>query len=186
RTRTLAERQATAIAFEMVRDARGGFPLLAPMSVISGRMALDAVTRFLPKDECRVLVLGAGNAGLSAARSARERGMHVTILTRSERSRDAARAEGFVAELASTEAIEREALEADLIVGAVLVPGLPTPKLLPRALVRRMKPGAVIADISIDAGGVAETSRATSHAQPTFVDEGVVHYCVSNIPGANP
>ncbi len=186
RTRSLAELQATAIAFEMVRDARGGFPLLAPMSVISGRMALDAVSRFLPRDECRVLVLGAGNAGLSAARSARARGMHVAILTRSERSRDAARAEGFTAGIADVESIERDALAADLVVGAVLVPGQPTPKLLPRSLVRRMKRGAVIADISIDAGGVAETSRATSHSEPTFEDEGVVHYCVSNIPGADP
>jgi alanine dehydrogenase len=186
RTRSLAERQATAIAFEMVRDARGGFPLLAPMSVISGRMAVEAVLRHLPARDGRALVLGAGNAGMSAARTAREHGLAVTILTRSEGSRDAARADGFAAALATPEAIEREAFAADLVVGAVLVPGQPTPKLLPRELVRRMKRGAVIADISIDAGGVAGTSRPTTHAEPTFVDEGVVHYCVSNIPGADP
>ena len=186
RTRALAERRATAIAFEMVRDARGGFPLLAPMSVISGRMAVEAVSCFLPAQGGRALVLGAGNAGMSAARVALDRGMTVAILTRSEGSRDAARSAGFACDLATPQAIEREALAADLVVGAVLAPGQPTPKLLPRALVRRMKPGAVIADISIDAGGVAETSRATSHAEPTFEDEGAIHYCVSNIPGADP
>jgi alanine dehydrogenase len=185
RTRALAEKQATAIAFEMVRDARGGFPLLAPMSVISGRMAVESVANLLPK-EARVLVLGAGNAGLSAARAARDRGLRVTVLTRSEGSRDRARAEGFDSGLASVENVERAALDADLVVGAVLDPGQPTPKLLRRSLVRRMKKGAVIADISIDAGGVAETSRATTHAEPTFEEEGVIHYCVSNIPGSDP
>ncbi len=186
RTRTLAERQATAIAFEMVRDAHDGFPLLAPMSVISGRMAVEAVAKFLPRRDARVLVLGAGNAGMSAARTARECGHAVAILTRSKASRNAARAAGYWAEIVTPEAIEREALAADLVVGAVLDPGRPTPKLLPRALIRRMKRGAVIADVSIDAGGVAETSRATTHGDPTFEEEGVVHYCVSNIPGSDP
>ena len=185
RTRALAEKQATAIAFEMVRDDRGGFPLLAPMSMLSGRMVVENIATFLPKD-ASVLVLGAGNAGMSAARTARDRGMRVTVLTRSEGSRDRARAAGFDAGLADPNAVERAALEADLVVGAVLNPGQPTPKLLPRSLVRRMKKGAVIADVSIDAGGVAETSRATTHAEPTFEEEGVIHYCVSNIPGSDP
>jgi alanine dehydrogenase len=119
----------------------------------------------------KVLVLGAGHAGSAAAEAARRRGAEVVVLG----SRDA-----------TAESIERHALDADLVVGAVFVAGAPTPKLLSRALVRRMKRGAVIADVSIDAGGVAETSRPTTHAEPTFVEEGVVHYCVPNIPAADP
>ena len=165
RTRALADKGVTAIAFEMVRDARGQFPLLAPMSRIAGRMAVE---RFPAR---KVLVLGRGHAGSAAAEAARKRGSEVVMLSRAD---------------ATAENIERHALDADLVVGAVFVAGAPTPKLLPRALVRRMKPGAVIADISIDAGGVAETSRPTTHAEPTYVEEGVVHYCVTNIPAADP
>lgn len=165
RTRALAARAITAIAYEMVRDRRGGFPLLAPMSRIAGRMAVE---RFPAR---KVLVLGRGHAGSAAAEAARRRGAEVVVLG----SRDA-----------TPENVERHALDADLVVGAVFVAGSPTPKLLPRSLVRRMKRGAAIADISIDAGGVAETSRPTTHAAPTFVEEGVVHFCVPNIPAANP
>jgi len=145
--------------------------------------------RILGHAPAQVLVLGAGHAGLAAAEAARRLDAQVTVLTRSEASRDAARARlGPAVEcaLASPAAVERSALAADLVVGAVFVPGTPTPKLLPRALVRRMRRGAVIADVSIDAGGVAETSRPTTHAQPTYVEEGVVHYCVANIPAGDP
>lgn len=186
RTRALAARAVTAIAFEMLRDAEGGFPLLAPMSVIAGRMAVEAGARLLGRPPRGVLVLGAGHAGLAAARAAQALGGDVVVLTRSEHSRVAAGLAGFVARLASAAEIEREALRADLVVGAVFVPAQPTPKLLPRTLVARMRRGAVIADISIDAGGVAETSRPTTHAEPTFVEEGVIHYCVGNIPAAAP
>jgi len=190
RTRALARLGVNAIAFEMVRDARGGYPLLAPMSVIAGRMAIEVGTRLIGPPTARgrhnVLVLGAGHAGLNAARTAAAQGEQVTVLTRSERSRDAARAEGFDAAVATPEAVERHALAADLVVGAVFVPGEPTPKLLPRALVRRMRRGAVIVDISIDAGGVAETSRPTTHDDPSYVEDGVVHYCVPNMPAALP
>ncbi|HET6263282.1 MAG TPA: alanine dehydrogenase [Usitatibacter sp.] len=165
RTRALAAKGVTAIAFEMVQDARGEYPLLAPMSRIAGRMAAE---RFPAH---KVLVLGRGHAGSAAAEAARKRGAEVVVLSRAD---------------ATPENIERHALDADLVVGAVFVAGAPTPKLLPRTLVRRMKPGAVIADISIDAGGVAETSRPTTHAEPTYVEEGVVHYCVTNIPAADP
>jgi len=185
RTRAIARRGLTAIAYELVRDARGGFPLLAPMSIISGRMAVEAVWPLLPPQP-RVLILGAGNAGLSAARTAQERGARVQVITRSESSRSAAERGGFAASLVTPEAVERAALDADLIVGAAFRPGEPTPKLVPRALVARMKRGAVIADISIDGGGVAETSRPTSHAQPIRIEEGVAHYAISNIPGSNP
>jgi alanine dehydrogenase len=186
RTRELAARDATAIAFEMVRNADGRFPLLAPMSVIAGRIAVEEGQRLLGARPERVLVLGSGNAGLNAARCASRLRARVTILTRSEDSRLDAREQGFAAEIATPEAIEHHALEADLVIGAVFVPGEPTPKLLPRDLVRRMKPGAVIVDISIDAGGVAETSRPTTQAQPSYVEEGVVHYCVPNMPAAVP
>ena len=171
RTRALAASGVTAIAFEMVRDAAGGFPLLAPMSAIAGRMAIEVATRHLGRTPTNVLVLGAGHAGRAAERAALEAGAKVTVLRRAS---------------ATPAAIERAALDADLVVGAVFVPGALTPKLLPRALVARMKPGSMIVDISIDAGGVAETSRPTTHSRPTFVEEGVIHYCVSNMPSAEP
>lgn len=189
RTRALAGRGITAIAYEMVRDARGFFPLLAPMSVLAGKLAIPAGIQCLGRKPERVLVLGAGKAGIAAAATAMDAGSRVVVLTRSQRSRDLAReALGPAAEtaLASREAIERHALDADLVVGAVLVVGEPTPKLLPRSLVARMKRGAAIVDVCIDGGGVAETSRATTHAQPTYVEEGVVHYCVPNMPAAVP
>ena len=186
RVRGLAERGVTAIAFEMVRDALGLFPLLAPMSAIAGRMAVEAGARLLRREPHRVLILGAGHAGLAAAAEAARRGLDVVVLTRSDRSRDAARVAGFEAAIAGAEAVELEAVRADIVVGAVFVPGQPTPRLLPRTLVRRMKGGAVIVDVSIDAGGVAETSRPTTHADPSYVEEGVMHYCVTNIPAANP
>ena len=186
RTRALAARGATAVAFEMLRDEAGGFPLLAPMSEIAGRMAVEAGTRLLGRRPARVLVLGAGHAGLAAARAATAMGCDVVLLTRSASSRAAAASLGFAAGLATAEEVEREALRADLVIGAVFVPAQPTPKLLPRALVARMRRGAVIADISIDAGGVADTSRPTTHAEPAYVEEGVVHYCVGNIPAAAP
>jgi alanine dehydrogenase len=188
-TRALAARGATAIAFELVRGADGGYPLLAPMSAIAGRMAIEAAERILGTVPAEVLVLGAGHAGLAAARAALARGSRVAVLTRSEASRAAAAAQlgpDAACAIATAEAIEHHALRAQAVVGAVFVPGAPTPKLLPRALVRRMKRGAVILDVSIDAGGVAETSRPTTHAAPTFVEEGVIHYCVANIPAADP
>lgn len=186
RTRALAARNATAIAFEMVRDAAGGFPLLAPMSEIAGRMAVQQSARLLGRAPTRVLVLGAGHAGLAAAREAKRMGARVVVLTRSARSRDEAQAAGFEADIALPDRIEQEALEADVVVGAVFLAATPTPKLLPRSLVARMPRGSVIADISIDAGGVAQTSHPTTHADPAFVEEGVIHYCVPNIPAAAP
>jgi len=170
RTRALAAREATAIAFEMVRE-RGGFPLLAPMSAIAGRMAIDVAREHLGRMPRRVLVLGAGHAGRAAAEAATHAGAEVVVL----RSATATR-----------ERVEAEALAADLVVGAVFVPASPTPRLLPRSLVRRMRAGAMIVDISIDAGGVAETSRPTTHADPTYVEEGVIHYAVANMPAARP
>jgi len=200
--RALAARGVTAIAYEMVRDAGGGFPLLSPMSVLAGRLAIleGAHHLTLPgggrgvllaagggSEPARVLVLGGGHAGANAAEVAAALGASVTLLTRSERTRDAlwARFDGRVAvDLATPENIEAEVPASDLVVGAVFVPSAPTPRLLPRAFVARMRPGSVIVDISIDAGGVAETSRPTTHDDPVFVAEGVVHYCVPNMPAA--
>lgn len=186
RTRALAARHATAIAFEMVRDAQGSFPLLSPMSAIAGRMAVQQSARLLGRAPKRVLVLGAGHAGLSAAHEAKAMGACVVVLTRSARSCEEAKARGFEADIALPERIEQEALAAEIVVGAVFLAATPTPKLLPRGLVARMLRGSVIADISIDAGGVAETSRPTNHADPSFIEEGVIHYCVPNIPAAAP
>ncbi len=171
RTRRLAAAGVTAIAFEMVRDAGGMFPMLAPMSAIAGRMAIEVGTKHLGHAPANVLVLGAGPAGSNAAEAARAAGANVTVLRRAD---------------ATPQAIERAALEADLVVGAVFVAGERTPKLLPRSLVSRMRRGAVIVDVSIEEGGVAETSRPTTHAEPTFVEEGVIHYCVGNMPAAEP
>jgi len=171
RTRALARKGLTAIAFEMVRDGRGQFPMLAPMSRIAGRMAPAIAHAELGRPPARVLVLGAGHAGRAAAQAAQNLGAHVTVLRRAT---------------ASADAVEREALQADLVVGAVFTAGEPTPKLLPRELVRRMKAGSVIVDICIEEGGVAETSHATTHEDPTFVEEGVIHYCVGNMPAAWP
>ena len=171
RTRRIAGAGLTAIAFEMVRDARGQFPMLAPMSRIAGRMAPAIAHNELRRAPARVLVLGAGHAGTAAAEAARKMGAQVTVLRRAT---------------ATPEAVEREALEADLVVGAVFAAGQVTPKLLPRSLVKRMKRGAVIVDIAIEEGGVAETSRPTTHEDPTYVEEGVVHYCVGNMPAAWP
>ena len=186
RTRTLASHGLTAIAYEAVRDARGHFPLLAPRSRIAGRMSLDVAAQVLGRAPARVLVLGAGHAGLSAARAAVTRGAQVAVLTRSRRGCDTVRAQGIDAEIADAESIERHAMAADLVVGAVFAAGEPTPKLIPRSLLARMKRGAVIVDICIEEGGIAETSRRTSLAEPTYVEEGVVHYCVGNMPSARP
>jgi alanine dehydrogenase len=200
--RRVAGRGVSAIAYELVRDPGGDFPLLAPMSVIAGRLAVQVGAQFLTLpaggngtllagcpgiEPARVLVLGAGHAGTSAACLAAAMGARVTLLTRTPATREAAAARlGLTVEtgLATPAAVERHALAADLVVGAVFVPGAPTPKLLSRSLVARMKPGSVIVDVSIDAGGVAETSRPATLANPTYVEEGVVHYCVPNMPAA--
>lgn len=161
----------TALAYEAVRDAAGRFPLLAPMSMIAGRMALQVAERVLGHRPDPVLVLGAGEAGNAAAAAARAAGARVTQLRRGT---------------ATPEAVEAAALQADLVVGAVFAAGQRTPKLLPRSLVARMKRGAMIVDISIEEGGVAATSHPTSHADPTYVEEGVIHYAVPNMPSAVP
>ena len=187
--RELASRGVTGIAFEMVRDASGQFPLLAPMSVIAGRLAVARGIALLGCAPERVLVLGAGHAGACAAEAAAASGASVTMLCRRRESVETHRrrvGNRIEVGVADALAVERLALEADLVIGAVFLPGVPTPKLLPRSLVKRMRPGAVLVDVSIDAGGVAETSRPTTHADPSYVEEGVVHCCIANLPAAVP
>jgi alanine dehydrogenase len=193
---------AVAIAYETVTDARGGLPLLAPMSEVAGRMAIQVGAHCLEKEQggigvllggvpgvaaAKVVILGGGVAGTNAARMAMGLEAYVTVIDKSL-PRLYELDMQFGAQLhtlfATIETIEREVAAADLVVGAVLVPGGAAPKLVSRALVRAMKRGAVIVDIAIDQGGCIETSRPTTHDAPTYIEEGVVHYCVTNMPGA--
>jgi alanine dehydrogenase len=193
---------ATCIAYETVTDARGALPLLAPMSEVAGRMSVQVGAHCLEKEQGgagillggvpgvpvgRVVVIGGGVAGTNAARMAVGIGARTTVIDKSlTRLRELEQQFGTRVQtlFSTTDAIERAVIEADLVIGAVLVPGAAAPRLVTRDMVRRMRPGSVIVDIAIDQGGCCETSRPTTHAQPTYVDEGVVHYCVTNMPGA--
>lgn len=193
-----------AIAYETVTDRDGRLPLLAPMSAVAGRMAVQAGAHFLEITHGgrgvllggvpgvaagRVTVLGAGTVGAHATRMAVGLGADVTVIDRALERLDALDREyhGRIrTRMASTGAIEDSVCSADLVVGAVLVPGGAAPKLISRALLGRMQRGAVIVDVAIDQGGCCETSRPTTHANPVFIEEDVLHYCVANMPGAVP
>ena len=200
--RLLLASGCTAIAYETVTDAHGGLPLLAPMSEVAGRMAtqvgavalqkasggrgvlLGGVPGVPPGD---VVVIGGGTVGTHAARMAVGLGARVTILDKSLprlRQLDEMFGGRVVTEYATVHALERAVVNADLVVGAVLVPGAAAPKLVRRDQLRAMRPGAVIVDVAIDQGGCFETSRATTHEAPTYQVDGIVHYCVANMPGA--
>lgn len=201
-TELLRASAATCIAYETVTDASGGLPLLAPMSEVAGRLAPQVGAHHLEIAQggrgillggvpgvgaAKVLVIGGGIVGNNAAFIAAGMGADVTIVDRSpERLRQLDnRYKGRVKCVYSTATtLEEYALASDLIIGAVLVPGAAAPKLLTREIIRRMKPGSVVVDVAIDQGGCFETSRPTTHANPTFVVDGVIHYCVANIPGA--
>ena len=201
-TKGLMQSGCTAIAYETVTDAAGGLPLLAPMSEVAGRMAVQVGAHCLEKaaggagillagvpgvPSGRVAVLGGGVVGSNAARIAHGMRARVTVLDRNPRALHALDVEfnGMVDTLFATrDAIERAVLEADLVIGAVLVPGAAAPRLVSREMVARMRPGSVVVDVAIDQGGCFETSRPTTHAEPTYVVDGVVHYCVTNMPGA--
>ena len=203
-TQALVDSGAACVAYETVELENGSLPLLAPMSEIAGRLAAQAGAHFLEKPlggrglllagvagvaPGRVLVVGGGIVGYNAAVIAIGLGANVTIL---ERSIDRMRhldeiLSGRVSLLmSSTLQIEESVVEADVVIGAVLIPGARAPKLLTRAMLREMKPGAVLCDVAIDQGGCAETSRPTTHTDPVYVEEGVTHYCVANMPGAVP
>lgn len=196
-TAALLMRRITAIAFETIRDTRHQLPILAPMSAIAGRLAVTISANLLmvPNggrgvaiEDARVVIVGAGNAGAAAAKTARALGADVTVLAPM-----GARLAALAVRLgpAHAIAITHESLTAaiagaDLVIGAVNVPGSRTPKLLTREHLRAMGRGAVLVEICIDGGGMCETARATSHTEPTYIDEGVIHYCVPNMPAAVP
>lgn len=201
-TQSLIRSGAIAIGYETVTDARGGLPLLAPMSEVAGRMSVHVGAHCLEKEQggigvllggvpgvpaAKVVILGGGVAGTNAARMAMGMEAYVTVIDRSLPRLYELDLQ-FGAQLhtlySTMENIEREVAAADLVVGAVLIPGAAAPRLVSRDLVRAMRPGTVIVDISIDQGGCFETSRPTTHAAPTYIEEGVVHYCVTNMPAA--
>jgi alanine dehydrogenase len=202
--RDLLRSGATAIAYETVTSPAGGLPLLAPMSEVAGRMAIQVAAHYLERPSggrgvllagatgvapARVVVLGAGVVGSNAARIAAAMGAEVVMLSRSAgplqrlQSELGPRLRAFVYSPAD---IDRELREADAVIGSAMVPGGLAPKLVTRAMLPTMKKGAVLVDVSIDQGGCFETSRPTTHADPVYTVEGIVHYCVANMPGAVP
>lgn len=194
----------TAIAYETVTDAAGHLPLLAPMSEVAGRLAIEAAGAALKRSAggrglllggvpgvqpARVVVLGGGVVGTQAARMAAGLGAEVTVIDRSIprlRELDDLFAGRIRTRFSTIESVEDEVFAADVVIGAVLVPGASAPKLVTRAMLSSMRPGAVLVDVAIDQGGCFETSHATTHAEPTYEVDGVVHYCVANMPGAVP
>lgn len=203
-TKGLLASGVTAIAYETVTDERGGLPLLAPMSEVAGRLAIQAGATALQKANGgrgvllggvpgvlpgKVTVLGGGVVGLQAAKMAAGLGADVSILDRSIprlRQLDDIFNGRVHTRYSTVEAVEEECFSADIIVGAVLIPGAAAPKLVSREMLSGMKRGAVLVDVAIDQGGCFETSHATTHAEPTYEVDGVIHYCVANMPGAVP
>ena len=201
-TRDLVKSGAICIAYETVTDDNGGLPLLKPMSQVAGRMSIQAGAGALEKAQGgrgvllggvpgvkpgKVVVIGGGVVGFNAAQMAVGLHADVTILDRNpavlEKLENHFEASAKVV-YSTRAALEEEVTNADLVVGAVLIPGAAAPKLVSRDLIARMKPGAVVVDVAIDQGGCFATSRATTHAEPTYVVDDVVHYCVANMPGA--
>jgi alanine dehydrogenase len=203
-TRALIDSGITAIAYETVETERGALPLLAPMSEIAGRLAPQAGAHYLEKPKggrgillggvagvgpARVLVIGGGMVGYNAAVIAMGMGAQVTILERSiDRMRYLEEIFGGRVTLlmSSTLQIEESIRDADLVIGAVLIPGALAPKLVTRDMLGAMKESSVLVDVAIDQGGCAETSRPTTHDDPVYTVDGVLHYCVANMPGAVP
>ena len=203
-TRDLIDSGATCIAYETVTSRFGGLPLLAPMSKVAGRMAIQAGAYCLEQphgglgmllggvpgvDPAKVVILGAGVVGSHATHIAVGMGADVWVIDRSPEAIEAhwrqfGRSTNSV--FSTDDAIERHVVEADLVIGGVLVPGAEAPKLVTAEMVKAMKPGSVIVDVAIDQGGCCETSKATTHADPTYVVNDVVHYCVANMPGGVP
>lgn len=203
-TELLLASGATAIAYETVTAADGSLPLLAPMSEVAGRLAAQAGAHCLEKAQggagvllggvpgvapAKVLIIGGGVVGDNAAAMALGMGADVTLLDCSlSRLRQVDMEYGGRVKCvySTADAIEEYALRSDLVIGAVLVPGAAAPKLLSRDIIARMKAGSVVVDVAIDQGGCFETSRPTTHQQPTYLVDGVAHYCVANMPGAVP
>jgi alanine dehydrogenase len=200
----LIKSQSVAIAYETVTAADGSLPLLMPMSEVAGRMSIQVGAQYLQQGNggrgvllggvpgvtpAKVVVIGAGVAGTNAIEMAHGLRADVTAIDRSiRRLRELDRQfHGAVRTLFSTaDTIERAVADADLVIGAVLLPGAAAPKVVTAAMIKRMRPGSVVVDIAIDQGGCFQTSRPTTHAAPIYVVDGVIHYCVTNMPGALP
>ena len=201
-TQDLIDSGSTCIAYETVTDAMGRLPLLAPMSEVAGRMSIQAGAMCMEKAQGgrgillggvpgvaqgEVLVLGGGVVGQNAAQMAVGMGARVTIVDRSIdvlRRLDNLFGNRIQTLYSTHDAVEEAAMKADLIIGAVLIPGAAAPKLITAEMVKRMRAGTVLVDVAIDQGGCFETSKATTHAEPTYILDDVVHYCVANMPGA--
>jgi len=201
-TRGLVESGCVAIAYETVTNAHGGLPLLSPMSEVAGRMSVQVGAHCLEKEQggsgmllggvpgvaaAKVVIIGGGVSGTNAARMAMGMEAHVTVIDKSlERlyALDLQFGPMLNTIYSTVDAIESHVVNADLVIGAVLVPGAAAPKLVTRAMMSQMRAGSVFVDIAIDQGGCAETSHGTTHTDPTYIEEGVVHYCVTNMPGA--
>ncbi len=203
-TKDLVESGAICIAYETVTSPHGGLPLLAPMSKVAGRMAIQAGAYCLEHphgglgmllggvpgvDPAKVVILGAGVVGTHATHIAVGMGADVWVIDRNPEAienhwKQFGRSTNSV--FSTDDAIERHVVEADLVIGGVLIPGAEAPKLVTAQMVKDMKPGAVIVDVAIDQGGCCETSKPTTHADPTYIVDDVVHYCVANMPGGVP
>jgi alanine dehydrogenase len=201
-TAALVKSGAICIAYETITGPGGGLPLLAPMSEVAGRMSIQAGASHLEKSKGgmglllggvpgaaagHIVIIGAGVVGANAMQMAVGTGARVTVLDKNVdrlRQLDLIYGNRISTLFSNSHSIEEAVLSADLVIGGVLVPGAAAPKLVTRDMVSRMKKGAVVVDVAIDQGGCFETSHATTHAEPTFVVDGVVHYCVANMPGA--
>ncbi|MGE3953683.1 MAG: alanine dehydrogenase [Parachlamydiales bacterium] len=191
--RVLKEQRVLAVGYETVTDDEGRRPLLVPMSTLAGRIAVQEGAHHLGTPQGgkgvligrgRVVVLGAGTVGFNAAEVAIGMGAQVVVFDKSESA--LARITGATTAVASPESIAREIATADLVIGAVFVPEQATPRLITRKMLKGMEPGSVFVDVGIDQGGCSQTSRPTTLSKPTYVEEGVIHYCVPNMPGAFP
>jgi alanine dehydrogenase len=208
-TEDLIYSKAICIAYETVTSNSGGLPLLAPMSEVAGRMSVQAGAQCLEKSHggsglllagvpgvspAKVVIIGGGVVGSNAAKIAMGMGAKVSILDRSldvlrrldNQFNSSQLGAGLETLYASKDALEQQVIAADLVIGAVLVPGAAAPKLVTAEMIKRMKPGSAVVDVAIDQGGCFATSHATTHADPTYIVDDVVHYCVANMPGAVP
>ena len=200
----LLQRRVRSVAFETIEGTDGSLPLLAPMSQVAGKMAVQLGAAYLQKEKGgigrllggvpgtkhgRIVIIGGGNVGISAAKVAYGLGAEVVIID-TDHSRLTYIDDIFdgkvVTLMSNSRNIREAAASCDMLVGAVLLPGALAPRIITREVLKGMRPGSVFVDVSIDQGGMSETSRATSHSEPTYVEEGIIHYCVPNIPGSVP